>query len=51
MAEFRGELWKYLGFILNAVSRKFYHSRSALLLTHMTQLTTKSILQELTGQC
>lgn len=48
VTEFGVKLWKYLGFCLSAVFGKFYNSRSAFL---STQLTTKSILQELTGQC
>lgn len=51
VTEFGVKLWKYLGFFLSAVFGKFCNSRSAFLSTHMTQLTTKSILQELTGQC
>lgn len=35
MTEFGAELWKYLGFSLNAVSREFYRSRSDLF-THDT---------------
>lgn len=35
VTEFGANLWKYLGFSLNAVSREFYHSRSDLF-THDT---------------
>lgn len=45
------ELWKYLGFFLNAHFRQFYNSILALLFTHVTRLTAKSILQELIRQC